>query len=196
MVRFFKQHHIFLIVSLFIIFVFFFYLFFGNQFLDDYIDRKQENIILHSFENSDVIQINNTVPINDVVGKSMECAEKLDSSQRCFDFSLESTVSKEVKYRLYLVKNDVSPEIKNDYIKLYLTSGKSGQPKPSYDTNIIPSYASLKSVGDDSSIKLLYSGTLDPKVTEKFQLRIWLADTYVMQREAETFSARLKVVVY
>ena len=50
-------------------------------------------------------------------------------------------------------------------------------------------------MSDDKDSKILYTGTLKEKNSQKFKLRMWVADTHGLSAEDKLFSVKLNVRV-
>ncbi len=183
----------FLIIVFIFLILFYFCFTFHDQIVSVF-SKKQDDVLNVQFlQDKDYLKIDNVVPIPDSVGKTISCTLDEHSSVRCFDFTIESKVSRKVKYEIYLIKNSVSPEIKDDYIKFYLTEGNDYRPLKKFDTNILPSYSSLRVSSKNPGAKVLFSGEIEGESKQIFQLRMFLADTYIMQKELQAFSVQVLV---
>ena len=101
---------------------------------------------------------------------------------------------RKVKYEVVLSKEDASPEIPLEYVKVYLTD-ENDNPLLDSSNGKVLSYFDLKVADSNLSGKLLYSGYLKDKGSKKFKLRMWTADTYELTSTTSIFSAKIDVNV-
>ena len=154
--------------------------------IDNY--RKASDKIEVKFETSDIVDINNKLPISDEIGKSYNGTGIEEKIEGYSSFSIENNNDRKVNYEIYLTKKtNIDNEIKSNYIKLYLTD-ENNNPYDGFDQNKIVSYYDLYSLNDKPGSKLLYKGSLVSGGSKKFILRSWVSDTYVISRNEETFN--------
>ena len=56
-------------------------------------------------------------------------------------------------------------------------------------------YSDLDNFNDDQDSKILYTGLLTGKKSQKFRLRMWVADTYGLIADTRMFSTKISVRV-
>ena len=152
------------------------------------------NSISVRFETSDIIEIKNILPVSDSLGKSFTGEGTEEGVQGFVEFSVTNVLDESVNYEVYLTKQESSNEIKDNYVKFYLTDF-SDNPVSGYEGNLIPTYYSLAYMSDKPSSKLLYTGKLDAKSSNEFRLRIWLSDNYAISNFEESFKVDVDVRV-
>lgn len=141
-----------------------------NNLINDELDVK--------FDTSDIINISNVLPVSDTLGKSFSKDSVSEDIQGYVEFSIKNKIKRSVKYQIIVtVQNDSYKKIKENYIKFYLTDSDNNALK-GFDSNIIPSFYSLKSINGKKYSKLLYEGILVDGETNNFILRMWLSDSY------------------
>ena len=90
-------------------------------------------------------------------------------------------------YDIYLIKKNNEKEIKENYIKFYLTD-EADNPLEGYKQNSVPTYNDLLSLVNLPAARSLYSGSLKGRETQKVILRSWLSDSYAVSNEERSFS--------
>ena len=154
---------------------------------------KQEQQLKVSFSQSDVVSIKNILPVADDLGVQFDGTGTEEGVQGYVEFSIQNLSSSIQNYEIYLTKQTGdSKEIKDNYIKLFLTDF-SDQALLNDGDSHIPSYNELSYLRDKPNSKLLYSGELDGSKEKKFRLRVWLSDSYVLLNRLETFSFDIDV---
>ena len=178
--------------KLVILLILFLFLFGVAIFVFMQIRKKETNPSLLKFSSeSDSISISNMLPLSDDVGKKIE-SDGVNESY--YDFSITSLSSKSADYEIYLVREDQKNRLEPEYIKLYLTDNKNN-PLKGFDGVKIPTFHDLRVASTDLDGRLVYSGTISPKKTQKFRLRIWVSDTYIITTDEKKFEAKLKVKI-
>ncbi len=183
-----KQIVLKIIFSLFIIFLFLFLLF---HFVFDKNNSIDSSALFIQFNNDDVLEVTNKLPLSDELGKNGEC-EGLSDFIDCINFSIKNISSEMVSYEIYITKEYSKSEIKGDYINFYLHDDMNNSLK-GFDSNIIPSYNSLLSLNDKPYSKLLYSGTLSSEEKKNFILKTWVSDSYTISDNLEKFRVNVNV---
>lgn len=154
-----------------------------------------DKLVTLSVNDSDVINIKNMLPLSDDVGKQIKDS---DSSERqdYYDFSIKSNSDVDVNYEIYLTNDSKSENIiRAEYVKVYLTDDKNN-PYDIFDKNSVPTFYDLKVSKTDPAGKQLFKGKIKSKKVQKFRLRLWLADNYVISTKEESFEAKVHVKVY
>lgn len=161
------------------------------------------NIVNNSKVNQDVLNINftkskkinlkNTLPVSDELGKSFDGTGVSEGLQGYNEFSIKNTSSSTIRYEIYLTKNQIKgTELSEKYIKLYLTDGNDLALK-GFDNNKLPAFSSLMVLSDMPNGFLMFRGTLNSSEEKMFRLRVWLADTYAISKNEEKFSFNINV---
>lgn len=187
-----RNHKKEIFIALGIICVLFICTGFLAYFIRDNISKNLKDLDL-KFETDDILELKNILPIADKFGKTFDGSGTVDGVQGFSEFSITNPNNKNVSYELILTKVPVSTkEISEDYIKLYLTNGKD-VPFSAFDLNSVPSFKSIKVLADKPEAKLLYRGILKAHETNKYKLRMWIADNYSIGKEEEGFKCRVQV---
>ena len=141
------------------------------------------------------IEIDNTLPISDVLGKSMIYSKINKNIQGYISINVVNPNDRKVSFFIVLSKKELDNlEIKENYVKVYLTD-QNDKPIKGFEKNMVPSFADLKRYNNKSNDKILYKGVLDKKSELKFILRSWISDTYVISNNLEKFSYDISVVI-
>ncbi len=147
------------------------------------------------FSHSDILSIENKLPISDAIGKNYEGSGMEKGIEGYTTFSITNPNKKKITYEIYMVRQKTKTnDIKSNYIKIYLTDDKN-VPYKGFESKKIPSFYDFYVLKDKPGAKLLYRSTLKPKEEDKFKLRIWLADSYVLSQVKEEFSVDIDVRV-
>lgn len=139
------------------------------------------------------VTIGNTLPLTDVSGKSLDPKEKIIDE---VSFSVKGVGDKKrvVNYEIYLINTntDTDRQINPGFIKVYLTDGDN-KPFEYYSKNSVPAYKSLRVSNSQANGKIIYSGSIKGEEIQKFKLRVWLADNYVLNDTDRSFSGTIVV---
>lgn len=143
--------------------------------------------ISFSYTESDtnVIDINNAVPISDEKGK------KLIGNNNVFDFTVSAKYQgvSAIDYEIYATP--ITQTLDSKYIKVYLTD-QNDQAVTGFDS-VIPTYDQLKDSTIDNS-KIIYNSSLNQSgISQKFRLRIWVSSDYNMPETSKKFSFKVNV---
>lgn len=134
--------------------------------------------------NTDIISINNAIPISDVIGKMQN---------EYFDFTINSAISgnANIKYDIYAKDIKVENQLDDDYVKLYLEEYKSFE----YVEILEPTV--FKNTNDKGM--LLYSDNFlndaskTKKFSKKYRFRMWLNENYKMENISKSFKIKINV---
>ena len=145
------------------------------------------------FNNSDIISISNKLPLSDEIAKTYEGEGMEPDIEGYSTFTISNPNDKKVIYQIYITKQDTKFNyIKSDYINFYLTD-ENNNPYPGFDKNIMINYHDLYVLSDKPGSRLLYTSKLMAHKSEKFKLRMWLADSYGLTQNKEDFSVDIDV---
>lgn len=150
------------------------------------------NDISISYSNSGVVDVDNSLPISDALGKNISLDSNIESSQGIIEFSINNPNDKEVGYDIFLTKEKLNNSIKENYVKLYLTN-ESNTAYDEFNKNAVPTYNDLLTLNDKPGSKLLYRGKILGNTEDKFVLRVWISDSYALTDNKENFKFNLKV---
>ena len=157
--------------------------------------KNNDNLLKVKFKSSDVITIENRLPMSDEFGKNLDGTGTEEGVQGYVEFSIKNENSKDVDYIVYLTKQDVSiTELRGDYIKFYFTD-IADNPMTGFEKNMLPSFNDLTSLVDMPEGRLVYNGSLESGEEKSFKLRAWLSDTYTISDTEEGFSVDVNVKV-
>lgn len=148
-------------------------------------------------ETSNGITITNAIPMTDAAGKVLVATDLSNNvTQGYFDFTVSGSVvgSRTVTYEVYGTVDSEST-MDSNYIKVYLTDGSSNEtPLSGYDGASVPVYGSLPAATNNVSGKRLYTSTFtEGNSSQKFRLRLWVAETYTTADVSKTFTMRVNV---
>lgn len=155
---------------------------------------QNATIVFSYSDNSSKLMIDSSMPITDAIGKKLDYIpdqEKYGYSEFSVFANMQGMDS--VQYEIYAKPVGVAVELPTNYVKLYLTDLDKDVPVDGYDGGVVPTYKDLKVANTDPGAKKVYSGTLKKNETQRFRLRIWLADTYPITTEISSFGVLLYV---
>lgn len=146
-------------------------------------------------EGSNVIQINDAMPVSDEIG-----IHQTES----FDFHISSTIRGDasISYEIRAKSIPVSDPLDSKFVKIYLEKEQGSQ----YHSVLQPTSfqinptTSLSNSDIDLDTMLLYSGKFlgtrgDKKIyDESFRLKMWLDSTYPIDQVSKSF--KIKISVY
>lgn len=137
------------------------------------------------------ISLENALPITDEVGKKLESGNK---NNGYFDFNVSCTMAgyNNIFYEVYATKLAVENELDEKYVKIYLTDGSTDQAISGYDGKV-PTYNNLKQSVRNDKAKQLYYGSFTSSGTQKFRLRMWISDDYMLASSSEHFKIKVNV---
>lgn len=142
-------------------------------------------------DNKELI-ISNSLPMTDEVGVFIDSSNSIDGTTSYVEFEVKSNIEDKVKYELYLTKDTHELEVPVKFVKVYLTDYNDNKLKY-FDGASVPTFYDLRLASTNVGGKLIYSGYLKNKGSQKFKLRMWVADTYELTAEEIKFSTELNV---
>ena len=146
------------------------------------------NVYLNYTGDTNGINITNAYPMSDEVGKT------LTNEEQFFDFTVEAKISGDVvaNYEVSAEK-EASSTLNNDEVKLYLEKKVNN----SYQEVMAPkNFTPLKEstdLGTMAGAMLLDTGTLSKSSTVSYRLRMWVADTTVLDNLEKSFGVRVSI---
>lgn len=145
-------------------------------------------------EDEEEVFISSLLPITDVSGKELEVSNIQEGIIGYSEFSLklDKEVKDTVKYEIYLEDVTEKDVFKYNYIKVYLTD-ENGTPYKQFGGNVAPSYSDMKSSLKYPSKRILLSDTISGDEIKSYKLRIWVADTYVLDNNLKEFKGKISV---
>ena len=153
-------------------------------------DKNQ--LVSTSFKESQTIILKNTLPISDELGRNIDGVGTEEGIQGYVVMSIQNNTDKDVNYDIYITKKEIEKEIKENYIKLYLTD-EADNPLEGYEQNSVPTYNDMFSLVDFPAARLLYNGSLKGRENRKVVLRAWLSDSYAVSNEEKSFTFDVNV---
>lgn len=151
------------------------------------INSNYDGMILIDKNNDDLtLTIDNQMPLSDKAGMTLKVSDLDKGIIDEVGFSI--TAVGNAKYDIYLTSDDTDLK----YVKIYLTDD-TGIPLNGYEKKSVPMYSELKVLNDLPEGLWLYSGKLENKSTQKFNLRIWLGDLYPKTINKDSFSVKINV---
>ncbi len=155
---------------------------------------KKGDITVRFGEYDNVAHINNKLPIGDEMGKKLKYQANQNSTSY-LEFSVKETRGYKTKFEVILKKKELTSEINSNYVKLYLTD-MNEKAVAGFESNLIPSYKSLRVDSKSPSEKILYRGEIGALEEQKYKLRVWLSDSSVIETEQKDFQFEVGVKVY
>lgn len=145
------------------------------------------------YENNSVVDLTNKLPMSDEIGKNYNGVGVEKGIAEYKKITITNKNKAKVNYEIYLTKiHNEEKDIRSNYIKLYLTDEKNN-PIKGFDKKQVISYYDLLSLNDKPGSKLLYSGSLANDESDTFILRSWVADTYLLSNEEESFEFNIDI---
>lgn len=131
-------------------------------------------------------------PMKDELGKKITYSEDNKDVQIYYEFQVESSASKNAKYKLVLNDSGFNNSIHSNYIKVYLTDDNNN-PLKGYDSDYVPTLYSLSN--SKSNNKVLFESTIKPEEIQRYILRIWIGDAYTIGFGQNEFKVNLNLEV-
>lgn len=157
-----------------------------------YLLKKEPPKVL--FNGQEEVKILSKLPITDASAKDLDISNIQSDIIGYAEFSLEleAGASEETQYEIYLTDITDSDVFKYDYVKVYLTD-ENDNPYKQFEVNKVPSYTDMRISLSAPEKRILLAGTIKPSEVKKFKLRIWVADTYVLDNNEKEFKGRISV---
>ena len=146
------------------------------------------NIYLNYTEDTNGINITNAYPVSDEVGKT------LTNEDQYFDFTVEASISGDVVASYEVVaEKEASSTLDNNEVKLYLEKKINNTYKEVMaPKNFIPLKESTD-LGTMAGSMLLDSGTISKSSSVSYRLRMWVADTTILDNLEKSFAVRVSI---
>lgn len=154
--------------------------------------HSDNNLLTVSYSSNEKFTISNLLPMTDKVGKKITLESNKNGTTAYLEFEVSASGNKKTSYEIYLVKDTLEVEVPVKFVKVYLTDDNDVALK-NFDVANLPTYYDLRISDIDPSGKLLYSGTIKNQDTQKFRLRMWVADTYELTTDVKKFSVKVFV---
>ena len=153
---------------------------------------SDSNLLTIRYSSNEKFTISNLLPMTDEVGKTITLESNKEGTTAYLEFEVSSSGNKKTSYEIYLVKDTLDVEVPVKFVKVYLTDDNDVALK-NFDVANLPTYYDLRVSDIDPSGKVLYSGTIKNQDTQKFRLRMWVADTYELTTDVKKFSVKVFV---
>jgi len=177
-----------IIIALLVVFCMFLFSFLIFVIIDNNKRIEQTNSISAVYNLNRDITILNKLPVSDTLGKSFDGAGTENGIQGYSEFVVQNDSGDEVKYEILVTVSGCKKNcINSNYIKLFLTDDKD-KPLDGFDSNKLPTFASLGVLDDKPGSRLLYRAKISGNSEKRFKLRVWLADTYAITNLEEEFN--------
>lgn len=120
---------------------------------------------------------------------------KMSESEKCYDFSVESSLkkSKSITYELSIKKISDKSNVDDKYIRIYLEKEDSG----SYKSVLKPvNYQKIKKISKIGTKDgmILYKQTITKTSTDNYRLRIWLSDKSLLTEGKYAVEVNIKAI--
>lgn len=155
-------------------------------------NEKESNNLDIKYNGVNKVEIKDSLPISDKLGKSLDISSVNDGIQGYLEFEIQNDSNKSINYEIYILRNVVNDEIDTRYIKLYLTD-LNGNPLGDFHRSFLPTYYSLNYIDDMPEAKSLFKSTITRKTKERFVLRAWVSDGYSYHLSENIFSFSIGV---
>lgn len=180
-----------IVLALFFLLFFSFYVFFEETSKNT--DFKNQDLLDVDFASGNNIELKNTLPISDKLGKEFDGKGVSEGIIGYTEFSIKNIDSSAVNYEVYLTKDVVeTSELSERYVKLYLTDDNNNALE-GFNKNRIPDFSSLSVQSDNPSGFILFKSYIEAFESEKFRLRVWLSDTYAINNNEESFKFHINI---
>ncbi len=158
-------------------------------------------VSMNYLEDDAGISITNAYPISDDTGKKLTGEESdlgiMELSKAYFDFTVSVTASADTTIQYEILGENIStePSLGEEFVKIYLTDGdESETPMKGFDEEKVPTFSTFKPVSSNSKQRILYKGTFTKaEESQKFRLRMWVADTYEGEEQQTGFKLKIGV---
>lgn len=146
------------------------------------------------FNGEEEVFLMTKLPLTDGSAKELDVSDIQDGIIGSSDFSIElgDETMDVVDYEIYLTDEEPLNSLNYNYIKIYLTDGE-GNAFKEYQKNILPTYSDLRVPLGSAEKRILFKGKIKYGEVKKFKLRIWVADTYVLDNDVKDFFGRISV---
>ncbi len=149
-------------------------------------------------EDTTGIEIIEAMPITDAAGKALlNSNASLGVVTGHFDFTVTNSTAGEatINYSVFL-KESASNTLNSDYVKIYLTDPATEIPFAGFDGASVPVLSDFTNTinvnGED--VKTIYSTNITTSnYSQKFRLRIWVAEEYAENVLGQTFQINVGV---
>ena len=135
------------------------------------------------------INLTDALPITDTAGKA------LTGNNNTFDFTVAATISGSttINYAITAVKGDECT-VADSGVKVYLTDQENAQILAPTKVTALTTTVADNAAGAPAGQYVLKTGTYTATKTEKYRLRMWVADDYTAPATSQKYI--LKVNVY
>ncbi len=156
---------------------------------------KNGEVSINSVSKDNLIYLNNSLPMGDERGKSLDGKGTDVGVQGYLEFTIKEEKGKNSRFAIVILKKKVAKEINGNYIKLYLTDIKDNA-LAGYDGKLIPTFNSLEGANNDTDEKILFKDKIKANEEKKYKLRVWLSDTSAIEKDKKEFKIHLDAKTY
>lgn len=168
------------------------YLFFLHMYKINNSNEFDSDDLEISFKTENIVELKDTLPLSDVVGKTIDVNDINDGIEGYLEFNIKNNSNQSTNYEIYIKRNQVNSEIDTRYVKIYL-SDSDGNPLGIYNNSFSPSYNSLKYLKDKPEAKSVYKSSISGNGKKSFIIRSWVSDGYSFHSNENTFSFSIGV---
>lgn len=156
----------------------------------DVVKKKSDggNIVLNYSGNTDGLSISNAIPTSDMVGM------KSSDDGTYFDFSIDTTIdsAKYVEYEVSLSKVRSASTINDSDIRVYLEKEKDGTYNKVFGPSKFEGLEDDDSLGTEEGNMVLTKVKKSKTGRDNYRLRIWMADSSLMQNGSYSVEVEVK----
>ena len=146
------------------------------------------NIYLNYTEDTNGINITNAYPVSDEVGKT------LTNEDQYFDFTVEASISGDVVASYEVVaEKEASSTLDNNEVKLYLEKKINNTYKEVMAPKNFTPLKESTDLGTMAGSMLLDSGTISKSSSVSYRLRMWVADTTILDNLEKSFGVKVSI---
>ncbi len=140
-------------------------------------------------ETKNGILLEDTMPLDDEVGKKLE---KKENFSGYFDFNVSANISenRKINYEISALPIVSENELDPKYVKVYLTDQFDN---PIDKNDSVKTFEQLDDSTSNTKAKRLYYGSFDKTDSKKFRLRIWVSKDYPIDELKRKFQIKVNV---
>lgn len=146
-----------------------------------------------NFSEGPGISIKSAFPISDEVGKTLSSDSLNGYEQGYYDSTLSCKCNGICKgtYEVYAINNSEDPKLNSKYVKVYVTDGEEIEKELSG----VKRFSDLTVARSDPAGMVIYKGSFSKSFSQKFRIRMWVADDYTVSDDSKTFKVKLNAKV-
>lgn len=150
----------------------------SNKKQDIVVEKKEGgNILLNYSDNIDGLSISNAIPTSDLIGI------KDNTEGSYFDFSVDANLdeAKYVEYEVSIKRDKSKSTISDSDIRVYLEKESDGTYSKVFGPTTFEGLKKKTVLGSEKDSMVLTKAKKVKSGTDNYRLRIWLADTSLVQ---------------